>query len=303
VPVYHDYALLKVLYPLCRWGTPNPIDVHAFQYDEPRMTPLDFSGLRDSDVIFIAGHGNEQALYTMGPPVRTSDGLDYSRAVDRLVRILTGDGNLKKKRTGKKITILLLSCRAGLGFHKALAKRLSKALAIETTVGGAEGFTFGSNRTGTTACNEVLVRGIPWIMEYRNSLSDREAENETSAREGKRITISEKHAEIEQFKQAKTVLEDKLKAIALGLKSTEVNQALKEITTGSRAHWDDLLSAQFKLYAYAKQNSKLEFDMWFDNPADAYLWTDARQTTDEAIEALLLGNYVPVDETTLTCTR
>jgi hypothetical protein len=140
-------------------------------------------------------------------------------------------------------------------------------------------------------------------MEYRNSLSDREAENETSAREGKRITISEKHAEIEQFKQAKTVLEDKLKAIALGLKSTEVNQALKEITTGSRAQWDDLLSAQFKLYAYAKQNSKLEFDMWFDNPADAYLWTDARQTTDEAIEALLLGNYVPVDETTLTCTR
>lgn len=303
LPVYNDYALLKVLYPLCRWGTPNPIDVHAFQYDEPRMTPLDFSGLRDSDVIFIAGHGNEQALYTMGPPVRTSDGLDYSRAVERLVRILTGDGNLKKKRTGKKITILLLSCRAGLGFHKALAKRLSKALSIETTVGGAEGFTFGSNRTGTTARNEVLVRGIPWIMEYRGSLSDREAENETSAREGKRITISAKHAEIEQFKQAKKVLEDKLKAIALSLKSTEVNQALKEITTGSRAHWDDLLSAQFKLYAYAKQDSKLEFDMWFDNPADAYLWTDARQTTDEAIEALLLGNYVPVDETTLTCTR
>ena len=64
--------------------------------------------------------------------------------MDRLVRILTGDGNLKKLRKGKKITILLLSCRAGLGFHKALAKRLSKALSIETTVGGAEGFTFGS---------------------------------------------------------------------------------------------------------------------------------------------------------------
>ena len=37
--------------------------------------------------------------------------------------------------------------------------------------------------------------------------------------------------------------------------------------------------------------------MWFDNPADGYLWTDARQTTDEAVEALLTGNFVPVDAT------
>jgi UDP-2,3-diacylglucosamine pyrophosphatase LpxH len=304
LPVYNDYALLKVLYPLCLWGTTRkPTDVHAFQYDEPRLVPLDFSGLRDSDVIFIAGHGNEQSLYTMGPPRQTPDGPDYRRAVDRLVKILTGDGNLKKLRHGKKVTIVLLSCRAGLGFHKALAKRLSNALSIETTVGGAEGFTFGSNRTGITARNEVLVRGIPWIMEYEGSLSIREAENQTSAREGKTITVAAKNAEIEKFKQAKRDLEDKLRTIAVQLRSTEVNKALNEIDTQLRSQWLGLLRAQFELYALAKHNSNLEFDMWFDNPAEAYLWAEARQTTDDAVEALLTGNFVPVDAGTLTCTR
>ena len=296
LPVYNDYALMKVLYPLALWGTTRtPFDVRAFQYDKPRVTPLDFSGLRDSDVIFIAGHGNQLGLYTMGP--------DTSEGVDRLVEILTGDGNLKKLRKGKKITILLLSCRAGLGFHKALAKRLTKALSVKTIVGGAEGFTFGSNRTAYTAHDEVLVRGIPWIMEYPGSLGDREAENETSAREGKTVTIAAKQVEIDRFMQDKKDLENKMRAIVQQLRSTEVNKALNEINTQFRSQWLRLLQAQFELYALAKTKSNLEFDMWFNSPADGYLWTDATSTTDVAVNALLTGRLDPVDATTLTCTR
>jgi UDP-2,3-diacylglucosamine pyrophosphatase LpxH len=297
LPVYNDYALMKVLYALRIRGSIGkpPWDVHAFQYDAPRLTPLDFSGLRDSDVIFIAGHGNQAGLYTMGP--------NTAKGIDRLVDILTGDGNLKKLRKGKTITILLLSCRAGLGFHKSLAKRLSKALSIKTIVGGAEGFTFGSNRTAFTAHNEVLVRGIPWIMEYPGSLGVREAENETSAREGKSITVAAKQAEIDRFTRDKTDLEDKMKAIVQQLRSTEVNKALNEIDTQSRSQWLNLLQAQFELYALAKTSSNLEFDMWFTNPADGYLWTDATLTTDDVVNALLTGRLDPVDASTLTCTR
>jgi UDP-2,3-diacylglucosamine pyrophosphatase LpxH len=295
-PVYNDYALMKVLYALRIRGLGKPPwDVHAFQYDKPRVTPLDFSGLRDSDVIFIAGHGNQLGLYTMGP--------NTNQGVDRLVEILTGDGNLKKLRKGKQITILLLSCRAGLGFHKMLARRLSKALSIKTIVGGAEGFTFGSNRTAFTAHNEVLVRGIPWIMEYPGSLGEREAENETSAREGKTITVAAKRAEIDRFKQSKTNLETKMKGIVQQLRSTEVNKALNEVETQFRSQWLGLLQAQFELYAFAKTRSNLEFDMWFNNPADGYLWTDATMTTDDVVNALLTGRLDPVDATTLTCTR
>jgi hypothetical protein len=95
-----------------------------------------------------------------------------------------------------------------------------------------------------------------------------------------------------------------MKAIVQQLRSTEVNKALKELATQSGSQWPDLLQEQFVLYFLsAKGRSNLEFDMWFDNPADGYLWTDARQTTDEAVEALLTGNVVPVDADTLTCTR
>ena len=155
--MYHDYALMKVLYTLRHRNLNTPVHVNAFQY-EKLLTPLDFTFLRDSDVIFIAGHGNEKGLYAMGPDTRLG--------VDRLVDILTADGNLEKHRRGKEIIIMLLSCRAGLGFHKGLARRLAKRLSINTIVGGAQGFTFGSTRTGPTACNEVLIRGIPWVMEY-----------------------------------------------------------------------------------------------------------------------------------------
>jgi Putative peptidoglycan binding domain len=293
-PVYNDYALMKVLYTLRLRTIGDPITVHPFQYDSS-VVPLDFSGLRDTDVIFIAGHGNEQGLYTMGPDTR--------RGVDRLVEILTGDGNLKRLRKNKSVTILLLSCRAGLGFHKSLAKRLSKALSINTTVGGAQGFTFGSNRTAFTARNEVLIRGIPWIMEYPGSLTVAEAERQTSAREGKSITYAGKKTEIERFVADKEVLEKGMKAIVGQLRSTEVNAALNEIDSRFRVRWRSLLQAQFDLYAPAKRASNLEFDMWFDNIADGYLWTDSSATTDREVDVLLARDLLPVDATSLTCTR
>jgi hypothetical protein len=291
--VYNDYALMKVLYTLRHRNLNTPVHVNAFQY-EKRLTPLDFTFLRDSDVIFIAGHGNEKGLYTMGPDTRLG--------VDRLVDILTADGNLERHRRGKEIIIMLLSCRAGLGFHKGLARRLAKRLSINTIVGGAQGFTFGSTRTGPTACNEVLIRGIPWVMEYRGSIPLREAENETSAREGKTITYAGKRTEIERFMNDKRALENGMREVVQQLRSTEVNRALNEIDTRFRSRWRGLLRAQFELYALAKRRSNLEFDMWFDNIMDGYLWADARRTTDREVATLLTGTLAPADGG-LTCTR
>jgi hypothetical protein len=292
-PVYNDYALMKVLYNLRIRGLRKHVHVNAFQYDQP-LAPLDFSALQDSDVIFIAGHGNDRGLYAMGPDAR--------RGMDRLVDVLTADGNLKKLRTDKKIIILLLSCRAGLGFHKALARRLSKKLSIDTTVGGAQGFTFGSARTGITAHNEVLIRGIPWYMEYPGSIKPKDAENETSAREGKTITIAGKKPEIDQFLHDKTVLEKQFQDLVQQLRSTEVNKALDEIDIRFRSRWLRLLQAQFELYALAKKRSNLEFDMWFDLITDGYLWTDGRKTTDAEVAGLISGALIPVGDG-FACTR
>ena len=291
-PVYNDYALMKVLYTLRTSATTRAFGVNAFQYDKP-LAPLDFSGLQDSDVIFIVGHGNE-GLYVMGP--------DVSRGTDRLVEILTADGNLRKLRTGKKIIILLLSCRAGLGFHKALARRLFKKLSIDTIVGGALGFTFGSIMTGLTAHSEVLIRGIPWYMEYPGSIKQKDAENETSAREGKTITIAGKKTEIDKFLDDKRALEKQLKDVVQQLRSTEVNNALNEIDTRFQSRWLRLLQAQWNLYRFAKNRSNLEFDMWFDPSDIGYLWTDGPSTTDAEVAALLTGALVPVAGG-LTCTR
>jgi pimeloyl-ACP methyl ester carboxylesterase len=293
LPVYNDYALMKVLYGLRLTSRSTALRVHPFQY-EKRLKPLDFSGLQDSDVIFIAGHGNARGLYTMGPRA--------GKGVDRLVDILTGDGNLKKHRTGKQIIIMLLSCRAGLGFHKGLARRLAQRLSIDTIVGGAQGFTFGSIRTGITAHNEVLIRGIPWVLEYPGSIPLREAENETSAREGRTITYDRKKHEIKRFLNDKQALEKDLGDVVRQLRSTEVNRALDEIDTRFRSRWRGLLWAQFQLYALAKRRSNLEFDMWFDKITDGYLWADARRTTDREVATLLAGTVAPADGG-LTCTR
>jgi hypothetical protein len=278
-PVFNDYALMKVLYNLRRRSSAEQrIPVHAFQHTKP-ATPLDFSSLRDSDVIFIVGHGDPGGLYAMGP--KATDGMD------RLLDILTGDGNLERRRDGKKITILLLSCRAGLGFHKELARKLAKKLSIDVTVGGALGFTFGSIRDTITAHNEVLLRGIPWFMEYPRSITPAQAEKATSDREGKPITIAGKQTEIDQFKVDKKELEDQFTAVVKQLRSTEVNAALDEVNTRFRSEWSALLQMQFELYALAKKRSNLDFDMWFDRITEGYVWTDGRKVTDAEADALL----------------
>jgi hypothetical protein len=292
-PVHKDYALMKVLYTLRLRGAETPLPIHTLQHTNP-VTPLDFSGLRDSDVIFIPGHGNDKGLYTMGP--------DSDVGMGRLIDILTADGNLKKRRQGKKITILLLSCRAGLGFHKALAHDLSRKLSIDVTVGGAKGFTFGSLRTGITARNEVVIRGIPWVVEYPGSIPDREAEVETSRREGKTITIAGKKAEIDAFKADKKQLEDQMKALVGQLAATEPNTALDEINARFRSRWLGLVRAQFELYTEAKKASNLEFDMWFDLITDGYQFTDGRKVTDAEAKAILTGQLVPADDS-YTSTR
>jgi hypothetical protein len=284
-PVHQDYALLKVLYRLRRSSLEPPLlRVNQFQCDET-ITPLDFSHLQDTDAIFIAGHGDDKGIYAMGP--------NADKGMDRLVTILTGDGNLKKLRTGKKIVILLMSCRAGLGLHNALARRLSKKLSIDVTVGGAQGFTFGSNRTGMLALNEVLIRGIPWIMEYPNSLTRDEAEKQTSARERRPITYDGKKAEIEQFLKDKTALEDAFKNVVGQLRAVEVNNALDEIDTRFGQRWSDAMRLQFELYALAKTRSKLDFDMWYDLITEGYLWTDGHSVTDAQTATLLAGDMAP----------
>src|SRR5438874_5721373 len=76
-PVYQDYALMKVLTMLGLNAknisgvptqiAPPRIPVHSFECTgQATLTPFDFSGLQDSDVIFIAGHGNPQGLYATG---------------------------------------------------------------------------------------------------------------------------------------------------------------------------------------------------------------------------------------------
>jgi hypothetical protein len=301
--LYRDYALLKVLYMLGmkaenRAGIPTDIQkaripVSAFQWEE-QLTPLDFSNLQDTDVIFIAGHGNEKGLYAMGP--KAKDGME------RLVQILTKDGNLKKKRKDQKTSILLLSCRAGLGFHKELAHELYRELGIEITVGGARGFTFGSMQTFSLGYNDVLIKGIPWRMEYPASITEEDANKETSARENKTITYAGKKTEIEGFLDKKRKLEAQMKDVVSQLQSAEVNQALDELDKKFRTDWLGLIRLQFELYGSAKTRSNLEFNMWYNLVTNGYVWTNRRNTTDQEVDALLAGNLTPTDAG-LTSTR
>jgi hypothetical protein len=291
--VYNDYALMKVLYMLRLTSKNTRPLVNVFRYEEP-VTPLSFSGFQDTDIIFVVGHGNPAGLYTMGP--------DVKKGMERLIDIFTKDGSLKQRRDGKKIIIVLLSCRAGLGLHKGLARQLFKKVTINTTVGGAQGFTFGSLRTSYLARNEVLIRGLPWHMEYPGSITVADAERATSAREGKTITSDGKKSEIEQFIGDKKELELAMKAVIQQLQSTEVNDALDEIDARFRSHWLGLVRAQFELYGLAKKRSNLEFDMWFDLITEGYFWTDAGKVTDAEVAALLTGELIPTDDG-LTSTR
>lgn len=291
-PIYSDYALLKVLYMLAlkatvSGGVPSQIQsrgvqVHAFEYDEPLKTPLDFSGLKDSDTIFVAAHGDHNGISAMGP--NKGDGMD------RLIQIFTADGNLKKKRQGKDITILLLSCRAGLGLYKSLARNLYKKLGINVTVGGALGFTFGSMRTLDMGLNEVLIKGIPWYIEYPKSITESDAEKATSAVEGKTIEYANKKTEIDAFTVKKSALEDQMKHLVGQLTSKEINAALDEVYKKFNTEWLALIRSQFEFYQRAKIESNLEFDMWYNIVADAYVWASGTRTTDEDASAALAGD-------------
>jgi hypothetical protein len=294
-PVYEDYALMKVLFMLglnakninglpTQIGPPR-IPIHSFEWREPEpFIHLDFSGLRDSDVIFIAGHGNPEGLYAMG--ARSKKGME------RLIQILTHDGNLKMKRENKKTIIVLLSCRSGLGFHKSLARKLSRALNIDITVGGAVGFTFGSMQTFCLGLNEVLPIGLPWWMEYRIPPLA-EAEAHTSAREGKDITFARKKNEIEAFQAKAQKLVDEMSAVINQLTSKEVNQAMAELDLKFRSKWLALIRSQFELYARSKTQSDLEFDMWYNRVSEGYVWTNGQLVTDQQVDSLLAGDLDP----------
>lgn len=282
-PVYQDYALLKVLFMLRQQKYRSPARVQTFQYDKASLTPLDFSGLNDNHVIFIAGHGDSNGLYAMGR--KQTDGME------RLISILTGDGNLKKRRQGKSITIVLLSCRAGLGLHKALALKLAEIIEIKVTVVGAIGFTFGSANTDETGFNSVLIKGIPWWMEYDTSIEPRDAEKETSKREGKTITIAGKKKEIDTFTAGKETLEKELKKVVGNLTATEVNAALDEIETKYRNRFVELVILQSTYYESARKY--LEFDMWFHNIPDAYQWVNSSQVTDDMVTNVLSADWPP----------
>jgi len=289
-PVYSDYALMKVLYML-RFGD-KTVKVHAFKWEDP-LSPVDFSGLEDNDMIYIVGHGNPVGLYALGPPDETNK--EPGRNVNRLVKILTKDGNLKKKRKDKTLEILLLSCRAGLGLHKVLARKLYSELGSDPAVGGAKGFTFGSVKTSYIGHNEVLIKGLPWYMEYPTSISRSDAEKETSAREKKTIKFSDKRKEILKFKTKKEAIEKTMNEIIKKLKSTEVNNALDELQDKFRKDWEASIMSQALHYSSARKVSKLDFDMWFPDIKDGYVWTNGKDITDQDLETFLKVDAGPSD--------
>jgi hypothetical protein len=291
-PVSEDYALLKVLFMLRQQKNRSPAHVHAFRYDKTSLTPLDFSGLDDAHVVFIVGHGDSNGLYAMGP--------NRIKGMERLIQILTGDGNLKKQRQGKSVTIVLLSCRAGLGLHRALAHELADVIGIRVTVVGAIGFTFGSANTHETGFNSVLIKGIPWWMEYENSIQPADAEKETSKREGEAITIAGKQQEIDAFKDGKTTIEKELKKVVGRLKEAEINAALNEIEAKHRNRFVELVTLQSLHYLSARKT--LGFDMWFRWIPEAYRWVNSRQVTDDMVTNLLSADW-PAPGPGLSLTR
>lgn len=289
-PIYKDYALLKVLFEL-RMAGKKRYKVRQFQWDKTPVR-IDLSDLKDDDIIFVVAHGNHKGIYAMGP-----NGTEGTR---RFVEdLLTADGNLKKKREGKDITIMLLSCRAGLGLHKAVARKLLKKLGRDVKVGGAIGFTFGSPRT-YEGYNEVLIRGLPWFMEYPQlpeyKGDPKQAEKETTAREGKTITYDGKKKEIEEFIKKKGDIEKDFQKMVDKLSSLEVNKALDELEKKFAKEWRALMELQAELYLFAKDKSKLEFDMWYyDWISEGYVWTTGSATTDAEVDAILLGDLPMTD--------
>lgn len=279
-PVHQDYAVMKVLYTL-RDEVAVPVQQIAW---DNRPVPLDFSRLRDADIIYVVGHGDHGGLYALGP--RPEDRLK------RLVDSFVADGNLGRKRRGKQLVVSLLSCRAGLGFHQAFARALHRRLGgvVDVVVGGAIGFTYGSIRTRTEQQNEVLIEGLPWYMEYPNAEGNNraQAERKTSQREGRAITYAGKRHEIEKFGTRARELETEMRKVITSLRSTEVNAALSELQRSrQRDWWLTLIWEQQKHYQNARTDSGLGYDMWFPDLAEAYHIVRGSQVNDATVAALL----------------
>lgn len=277
---------MKVLYMLRH--NDRSIRVHSIKWETP-LVPLDFSDLKDTDLLYIVGHGDQGGLYPLGPNAASNQ--------DRLVEILTKDGSLKKKRKGQEVIIGLLSCRAGLGLHKALARKLYNKLrpeVLDVLVAGAKGFTFGSIRTFHDQQNEVLIKGLPWYMEYPMSIKRSDAERETSAREGRTVTYRDKRKEIIRFQNESSKLEYAMKDIIQKLKSTEVNKALNELQSSSdRDWWLTLIWQQQLLYTNARNSSGLGFDMWYSSLAEAYVVASGKSTSDHEVASILAQVQFP----------
>lgn len=287
-PIHKDYALMKVLSMLRMKSKTERYAVHPFNW-EKKPTPIDFSTLEDSDVIFIVGHGDDKRLYATGPDVKEN--------TRRLVEdLLVADGNLKKKRADKDIILVLLSCRSGEFLYKTVAEALFKALGRDFTIGGALGYTFGSPRTHINARNEVLIKGLPWYIEYPFYISKKDAEEATEKREGKKIKYDDKKKEIKAFEKEKEPIEKALQKIMDKLKSTEVNKALDEIEKDFNDDWRGLIWSQFKLYSTAKKKSNLEFDMWYDLITEGYVWTTGKKVTAAEVAAIFAAAVTEVDD-------
>jgi hypothetical protein len=287
-PIHKDYALMKVLSMLRMKSKTERYAVHPFNW-EKKPTPIDFSTLEDSEVIFIVGHGDDKRLYATGPDVKEN--------TRRLVQdLLVADGNLKKKRADKDIILVLLSCRSGEFLYKTVAEALFKALGRDFTIGGALGYTFGSPRTHVNARNEVLIKGLPWFIEYPFYISKKDAEEATEKREGKKIKYDDKKKEIKAFEKEKEPIEKALQKIMDKLKSTEVNKALDEIEKDFNDDWRGLIWSQFKLYSTAKKKSNLEFDMWYDLITEGYVWTRGKKVTAAEVAAVFAAPVTEVDD-------
>jgi hypothetical protein len=128
-------------------------------------------------------------------------------------------------------------------------------------------------------------------MEYENSIQPADAEEETSKREGKTITIAGKKEEIKAFKDGKTKIEDELKKVVGRLNETEVNAALDEIEAKHRDRFVELVILQSLHYLSARKH--LGFDMWFKTIPEAYRWVNSSQVTDDMVTNLLSADWPP----------
>ena len=85
-----------------------------------------------------------------------------------------------------------------------------------------------------------------------------------------------------------------MKDIIKKLKSTEVNNALDELEKNFRRDWETLLMSQAELYSYAKKRSNLDFDMWYHDINDAYVWTNGKNVTNQEVDSFLKGLPSPI---------